>query len=63
METMIGSLAGYDVYLGVHGAQLTNIVYGNEGLVLVEVMNDAWEKVRQLDFEKGKSVEPLGGRD
>jgi len=57
---MIASLAGYDIYLGVHGAQLTNIVYGNDGLVLVEIMNDIWEKVRHLDFRSkhGQRVHP-----
>lgn len=46
MKTMIGTLSGYDIYLGVHGAQLTNVLYGNQGLVLVEVTSDGWDKVR-----------------
>lgn len=45
---MVGSLSGYDIYLGVHGAELTNVLYGNQGLVLVEVMSEGWDKVRCL---------------
>ncbi|CAM9265585.1 unnamed protein product [Hapterophycus canaliculatus] len=44
LKTMIGALTGYDIYLGVHGAQLTNVLYGNQGLVLVEVTSDGWDK-------------------
>lgn len=46
LETLIGPLSDYDIFLGVHGAQLTNILYGKEGLVLVEVTNASWDKVR-----------------
>lgn len=52
LEGMIGSLSGYDIYLGVHGAELTNVLYGNQGLVLVEVTSDGWDKVRWVDPRK-----------
>ncbi|CAM9852900.1 unnamed protein product [Ectocarpus sp. 4 AP-2014] len=44
LKKMVGSLSGYDIYLGVHGAELTNTLYGNQGLVLVEVMSEGWDK-------------------
>ncbi|CAM9773321.1 unnamed protein product, partial [Pylaiella littoralis] len=44
LKSIIGSLSGYDVYIGVHGAELTNILYGNQGLVLMEITSDGWDK-------------------
>ena len=46
LKTLIGSLSDYDIFLGVHGAQLTNVLYGKEGLVLVEFTSAFWDKVR-----------------
>lgn len=42
----VESLAGYDIYLGVHGAQLTNTIYGAQGLVLVEFADNTKDNVR-----------------
>ncbi|CAM9196307.1 unnamed protein product [Ascophyllum nodosum] len=44
LSSVLGSLAGYDIYIGVHGAQLANIVYGAPGLVLVEVQSMLWAR-------------------
>ncbi|CAB1103466.1 unnamed protein product [Ectocarpus sp. CCAP 1310/34] len=69
LKKMVGSLSGYDIYLGVHGAELTNVLYGNQGLVLVEVMSEGWDKARRGGFIKlrtlpasreSRSAVPLG---
>lgn len=46
LKSVLGSLSGYDIYVGVHGAQLTNTLYGAQGLVLVEVSDRSRDSVR-----------------
>ena len=52
LSSVLGSLAGYDIYIGVHGAQLANIVYGAPGLVLVEVQSMLWVRVSLFTVQR-----------